>query len=131
MNRRIGARKPSIELHELLFVEPSRANLFRLSRNSGGGIIGEPEAALRCSSVIVLRFHAPAIGSVYIAADVVGHCLLAALVYWADHLNDFFGLDFAGGPVAAECVGDFIETLLRFLPGAFPRVLEVLNIGFE
>src|SRR5262249_57954237 len=119
MNRRIGALKPPIELHELLFIEPTRANLLRLSWNSGGGIIEEPEAAQRCPSVIVLRFHAPAIGSVHIAADVVGHRLLAALVYRADHFNDFFGLDFARGPVPAECVGDLIETLLRFLPGAF------------
>ena len=131
MNRCIGALKPPIEPHELLFIKPPRANLFRLSRNPGGGIIREPETALRCPSVIVLRFHAPAIGSVHIAPDVVGHCLLAALIYRADHFNDFFGLDFARGPVAAECVGDLIEALLRFLPGAFLRVLEVLNIGFE
>src|SRR5215831_14990767 len=81
MNRRIGALKPPIELHELLFIEPTRANLLRLSWNSGSGIIEEPEAAQRCPSVIVLRFHAPAIGSVHIAADVVGHCLLTAPVY--------------------------------------------------
>src|SRR5258708_7817867 len=72
--------KPTVKPNELVFVEPARANVLRLCRNSRGGIIDEPKTTLRSASVVVLGLQPPAISGADVAAHVVGHRLLAALV---------------------------------------------------
>jgi hypothetical protein len=46
--------KPTVKPNELVFVEPARPNVLRFCRNSRGGIMDEPKAALRSAPVVVL-----------------------------------------------------------------------------
>ena len=131
MDGGIRTFKPTVKTNELVFVEPARPNVLRLCRNSRGGIIDEPKAPLRSAPVVVLALQSPVISGVDVAAHVVGHRLLAALVDRSDHLDDLLGLDLASRPVAAQGVGDLVKALLCLLPGWLILVLEVFNVGLK
>src|SRR5262245_37558364 len=116
MNTRVGALEPTIQANEFVLVEPAGAHRLRFSWYTGRGVVDEPETAGRRTSIVMLGLHAPAIGCVDVAADVIGHRATAPLVDRADDLDDLVGLDVARQPISAKRVRDLIQALLRLLP---------------
>src|SRR5262245_51014148 len=73
VSRRVRTFEPAVEAQELLLIEPAGSHLFGLGGNAGCGVVDEAETSLRYAAVIVLRFHAPAIGRSDVAAHVIRH----------------------------------------------------------
>ena len=76
----IGAFEPTIELQELVLIQPARALDLGLRRDAGGRIKRDAEAASRLLSIVVVGFHTPAKGRVEIRPHMIGHRLRATII---------------------------------------------------